>query len=87
VSVDTARADLDVLCLVPRSTPLCDLPNRVIKPAVRRQLAAMRAAMLEEGCVCNLKALHFQPSPWPHPVTVIYPLQASAGKVNRIPKS
>lgn len=47
----------------------------------------MRAAMLEEGCVCNLKALHFQPSPWPHPVTVIYPLQASAGKVNRIPKS
>lgn len=87
MSVDTARADLDVLCLVPRSTPLSDLPNKFIRPAVRRQLAAMRAAMLEEGCVCNLKALHFQPSPWPHPVTVIYPLQASAGKVNRIPKS
>ncbi len=80
--MDTASADLDFLCLVPRGVPISELPDVVIRPAVRRQLAAMRAAMLGEGCVCNLRALHFQPPSWPHPVTVVYPLHASAGKVS-----
>ena len=86
MSVDTASVAVDILCLVPRSTPLSELPDSHIRPALRRHLAAMCAAMLAEGCMCNLKALHFQPPSWPHPVTVIYPLQASAGKVSRLLK-
>lgn len=85
VSVDRASADVDVLCLVPRGLCISELPEKVIRPALRRQLAAMRAAMLEEGSVCDIRALHFQPPPWPHPVTVIYPLQAAAGKVRLLP--
>ncbi|BDA47543.1 probable Ufm1-specific protease 2 at C-terminar half [Coccomyxa sp. Obi] len=80
VSMDVASASVDVLCLVPRSLPISELPDRFIRSALRKQLAAMRAAMLEEGCMCNLKALHFQPPSWVHPITILYPLQASAGK-------
>lgn len=84
VSMDVASASVDVLCLAPRSLPILELPDNFIRPALKRQLAAMRAAMLEEGCTCNLKALHFQPPSWVHPLTILYPLQASAGKVKSI---
>lgn len=79
--MDVASASVDVLCLVPRSLPIMELPEKFIRPTLKRQLAAIHAAMLEEGCTCNLKALHFQPPSWVHPVTILYPLQASAGKV------
>lgn len=79
--MDVASASVDVLCLVPRDLPILELPDRFIRPALKRQLVAMRAAMLEEGCVCNLKALHFQPPSWAHPVTILYPLHLSARKV------
>ena len=68
----TVAAHLDVLCLARRALPASELPDRVLRPALRAQLAGMRRAAL--GALCTLRALHFLPPGWPHPLTLIYPL-------------
>jgi hypothetical protein len=82
VSLDAAPAYLDVLCLAPKALPASELPARVLRPALRAQLGAMQQAMIAQGALCTLRALHFLPPGWAHPLTLVYPLGLhGAGKV------
>lgn len=80
MSLDRATADLAVLCLAPKDTQLAALAD-LLRQAVRKQLQAMEACMLAQGRMCDLRALHFQPPGWAHPITLIYPWPAGSGKV------
>lgn len=80
--MDTALLHLDVLCLAPKSLPASQLPDVALRPALRMQLATMRQAMISQGALCTLRALHFLPPGWHHPLTLVYPLGlGGSGKV------
>ena len=82
MALETVVAHVDVLCLAPRTLPASELAEQVLRPALRAQLAAMRRAMTALDAPCTLRALHFLPPGWPHPLTLIYPLGlAGAGQV------
>ena len=80
--MDTALVHLDVLCLAPTTLPAAQLPEMALRPALRAQLAAMRQTAVSRGALCTLRALHFLPPGWQHPLTLPYPLGLGAsGKV------
>lgn len=71
---------LDVLVYVPRDMPAAEAVGAVVRPAVRRQLMALRADA-EEAAAAGvalmipnqppLRALHFLPPGWPHHLTQV----------------
>ncbi|KAL4446803.1 hypothetical protein ABPG77_008047 [Micractinium sp. CCAP 211/92] len=74
---------LDVLCYVPTSMPASEAVASVVRPAVRRQLAAMQADVADaladrsDRQVADLppqRALHLHPPGFVHHITVLYPL-------------
>lgn len=68
------------MCLAPKDLAVSELAN-LLRRALRKQLQAMQACMTAQGRVCDLRALHFQPPGWPHPITLIYPWPEGSGKV------
>ena len=71
---------LDVLCYVPQGMPAAEAVQSIVRPAVRRQLAAMRLDAEEAAAagaalsIPNLppqRALHFRPPGVPHHVTLV----------------
>lgn len=71
---------LDVLAFVPADMPAAEAVGQVVRPAVRRQLAAMRLDA-EEAAAAGaalgipntppMRALHFLPPGYPHHVTLV----------------
>lgn len=71
---------IDVLAYVPRDMPAAEAVGAVLRPAVRRQLRALRADA-EEAAAAGvalmipnqppLRALHFLPPGWPHHLTQV----------------
>ena len=84
--MQTVRLFLDVLMLAPGKLPTAALEQRVVQPAVAAQLDAFELMLSGEGQLCDLRAFHFQPPGWPHPLTVIYPMRSGggAGKVRML---
>eukprot|EP00887_Chlorella_sp_A99_P003427 scaffold7.g3427.t1 len=81
-SVQYSALHLDVLCYAPKQQPLAEVVERLVKPAARRQLAAM-AAEAEDAAAAGrgpspLRAMHFWPPGAAHHVTVVYPLPTPA---------
>jgi hypothetical protein len=63
---------LDVLCYVPADMPAAEAVGSLVRPAVRRQLAAMRAAAAAAApSLPPQSALHFQPPGFCHHVTLV----------------
>ena len=77
------RLSLHVLMLAPGNLPTASLEQQIVQPAVAAQLDAFELMLSQEEQLCDLKAFHFQPPGWPHPLTVIYPVRrrSGAGKV------
>ena len=73
------RLSLDVLMLTPGNLPTASLEQQVVQPAVAAQLDAFGLMLSQEEQLCDLRALHFQPPGWPHPLTVVYPMRSGAG--------
>lgn len=71
---------LDVLCYVPTGMPASEAVASVVRPAVRRQLAAMQAdvaeavedrSALQVASLPPQRALHFRPPGFVHHITVV----------------
>ena len=73
------RLFLDALMLAPGTLPTASLEQQVVQPAVAAQLAAFERMLSREEQLCDLRAFHFQPPGWPHPLTVIYPMRSGSG--------
>ena len=86
MSVQTVNLSLDVLLLAPNSLPAASL-GPLTQTAAHAQLDRFQLMLLkDDGPLCDLRALHFQPPGWPHPLTVIHPLRGGgAGKVSALP--
>ena len=72
--------------LPPDTLPAASLEQGVVQPAIAAQLGAFELMLSREGQLCDLRAFHFQPSGWPHPLTVVYPMRSGggAGKVRML---
>ena len=79
MSVQAVGLSLDVLMLAPSTLPTASLEQRVVQPAVAAQLDAFELMLSQEEQLCDLRAFHFQPPDWPHPLTVVYPMRSGSG--------
>ena len=79
LSVQTVRLFLDVIMLACGSHPIPLLEQQVVQPAIAAQLDAFELMLSGERQACDLRAFHFQPPGWPHPLTVTYPMRSGGG--------
>jgi hypothetical protein len=73
---------LDVLVFAPDTMPLPQLSQQLLIPALKQQLATMAKQLLAQPELLPVRAFHFQPPQWAHPITVCYPQLAAEAEAN-----
>ena len=77
--MQTVSLFLDILMLASSSHSAALLEQRVVQPAIAAQLDVFELMLSRQGQLCDLRAFHFQPPGWPHPLTVTYPMRSGGG--------